>query len=129
MNPISYKGFVFLVVFSFSQWASAFTYTIEVPKKIIEQQIALHMPLEKQLLMATTLRLSDPRLTLLEDTNEVSLFLTVEVIMLQGLKGTGRGELVGTIDYRPQEGAFYLVNPRIVGSSAGFFVPKNCPCS
>ena len=113
MNQISLKGIVFLVAFSFSQWVSALTYTIEVPKQIIEQQIAMHMPLEKKLLMAT-LRLSEPRLTLLEETNEVSLFLNVDVIMLEGLKGSGRGELVGTIAYRAEEGAFYLVNPRII---------------
>jgi len=113
MYQIYLKGIVFLVAFSFSQWVSALTYTIEVPKKIIEQQIAMHMPLEKKLLMATLL-LSEPRLTLLEETNEVSLFLNVDVIMLEGLKGSGRGELVGTIEYRAEQGAFYLVNPRIV---------------
>lgn len=113
MYQIYLKGIVFFVAFSFSQWVSALTYTIEVPKKIIEQQIAMHMPLEKKLLMAT-LRLSEPRLTLLEESNEVSLFLNVDVIMLEGLKGSGRGELVGTIEYRAEQGAFYLVNPRIV---------------
>jgi hypothetical protein len=127
MNQISYKGIVFLVVFSFSQWASALNYTIDVPKKIIEQQIALHMPLEKKLLMAT-LRLSDPRLTLLEASNEVALFLNVEVWLVQGLKASGRGELVGSIDYRPEEGAFYLVNPRIINLNIdhlpAFLFPK-----
>jgi hypothetical protein len=37
--------------------------------------------------------------------------------MLKGFKGSGRGELIGTIDYRPEEGAFYLANPRILNLS------------
>ena len=116
MNQITLKGIVFLVVFSFSQLASAISYTVDVPKKIIEQQIALHMPLEKKVLM-TTLRLSEPRLTFLEESNEIALFLNVDVFMIEGMKGSGRGELVGTIDYRAEEGAFYIVNPRIVDLS------------
>tara|TARA_R110001592_G_scaffold324870_3_gene604627 strand:- start:17557 stop:18099 length:543 start_codon:yes stop_codon:yes gene_type:complete len=107
------RGVGFLVLFSFTQWASALTYTIEVPKQIIEDQISLHMPLVKKLPLAS-IKLSEPKLNLLEATNEVSLFLNVDVVMLKGFKGRGRGELVGSIDYRSEEGAFYLVNPRIV---------------
>ncbi len=127
MTLISKKGIVFFVAFSFSQWVAALSYTVEVPKKIIEDQIALHMPLEKSLMLAK-LRLSEPRLTLLEASNEISLFLKVEVIMLEGLKGSGAGELVGTIDYRADEGAFYLINPRIVNlniqRTPQFLLPK-----
>ena len=107
------RGIFFLVLFSLSQWASALSYTIEVPKQIIEDQISLHMPLEKKLPLAA-IKLSDPKLELLEATNEVSLFLNVNVVMLKGFKGAGRVQLVGSIDYRSAEGAFYLVNPRIV---------------
>ncbi|MFT6028507.1 MAG: hypothetical protein ACI8O8_000231 [Oleiphilaceae bacterium] len=107
------RGMSFLVLFSLTQWASALTYTIEVPKQVIEDQISLHMPLVKKLPLAT-IRLSGPKLNLLEASNEVSLLLNVDVVMLKGFKGSGRGELVGSIDYRPDEGAFYLANPRIV---------------
>ena len=107
------RGMFFFVLFSLTQWASALTYTIEVPKPVIEDQISLHMPLVKKLPFAS-IKLSEPTLNLLEATNEVSLLLNVDVVMLQGFKGHGRGELVGSIDYRPDEGAFYLANPRIV---------------
>lgn len=121
------RGTFFLVLFSLSQWASALSYTVEVPKQIIEDQISFHMPLEKRLPLAV-IRLSEPKLSLLEASNEVSLFLNVDVTMLKGFKGAGRGELVGSIDYRPEEGAFYLVNPRIVNLSIdhvpAFVVPK-----
>lgn len=121
------RGVFFLVLFSLSQWASALSYTIEVPKQIIEDQISLHMPLEKKLPLAV-IRLSEPKLELLEASNEVSLFLNVDVVMLKGFKGAGRGELVGSVDYRPEEGAFYLINPRIVNLSIdhvpGFVMPQ-----
>lgn len=121
------RGICFLVLFSLTQWASALSYTIEVPKQIIEDQISLHMPLEKKLPLAV-IRLSEPKLKLLEASNEVSLFLNVDVVMLKGFKGAGRGELLGSVDYRPEEGAFYLVNPRIVNLSIdhvpGFVMPQ-----
>ena len=121
------RGICFLVLFSLTQWASALSYTIEVPQQIIEDQIALHMPLEKNLPMAV-MKLSDPKLNLLEATNEVSLFLNVDVVMLKGFKGSGRGKLIGSIDYRAEEGAFYLVKPRIVNLSIdhvpAFVMPK-----
>ncbi len=107
------RGVCLLVLFSFTQWASALSYTIEVPKQIIEDQISMHMPLIKKLPLAS-IKLSEPRLKLLEATNEVSLYLKVDVSMLKGFKGSGTGELVGSIDYRQADGAFYLVNPRIV---------------
>ncbi len=116
MNQYILRGVCLLVLFSLTQWASALSYTIEVPKQVIEDQISLHLPLVKKLPLAS-LRLSEPRLNLLESTNEVSLFLNVDVLMLKGFKGSGRGELIGTIDYRPEEGAFYLVNPRIINLS------------
>jgi|TARA_R110001599_G_scaffold143504_3_gene324486 hypothetical protein len=121
------RGICFLVFFSLTQWASALSYTVEVPKQVIEDQISLHMPLEKKLPLAV-IRLSEPKLELLEASNEVSLFLNVDVVMLKGFKGAGRGELVGSVDYRPEEGAFYLVNPRIVNLSIdhvpGFVMPQ-----
>jgi hypothetical protein len=116
------RGVCFLVLFSLTQWASALSYTIDIPKQIIEDQISLHMPLEKKLPLVV-IRLSEPKLELLEASNEVSLFLNVDVLMLKGFKGAGRGELVGSIDYRPEEGAFYLINPRIVNLSIDH-VPK-----
>lgn len=121
------RGIYFLVLFSLSQWASALSYTIDVPKQIIEDQIALYMPLEKKLPLAV-IRLSEPKLNLLEASNEVSLFLNVDVTMLKGFKGAGKGELVGSIDYRAEEGAFYLINPRIINLSMNhvpaFIMPK-----
>lgn len=127
MIQLLLRGICFLVLFSLTQWASALSYTIEVPKQIIEDQISLHMPLEKKLPLAV-IRLSEPKLELLEASNEVSLFLNVDVVMLKGFKGSGRGELVGSVDYRPEEGAFYLVNPRIVNLSIdhvpGFVMPQ-----
>ena len=116
MKQLLSRGICLLVLFSFTQWASALSYMIEVPKQVIEDQISLHMPMEKRLPLAV-IRLSEPKLALLETSNEVSLFLNVDVIMLKGFKGAGRGELIGSIDYRPEEGAFYLVNPRIVNLS------------
>ena len=38
------RGVCFLVLFSITQWASALTYTIEVPKQIIEDQISAELP-------------------------------------------------------------------------------------
>tara|TARA_R110001592_G_C13176113_1_gene750348 strand:- start:1439 stop:1978 length:540 start_codon:yes stop_codon:yes gene_type:complete len=112
IQPIS-RGVCLFVLFSISQWASALSYTIEVPKQVIEDQISLHMPLVKKLPLAS-IRLSEPQLNLLEASNEVSLFLNVDVVMLKGFKGSGQGEIVGSIDYRSGEGAFYLANPRVV---------------
>lgn len=101
------------MLFSFTQWVSAFSYTVEISKQIIEEQISLHMPLEKHIPLVS-LRLYEPKVNLFAESNEVSLFVNVDVVMLKGFKGTGRGELIGTIDYRPDEGAFYLINPRVV---------------
>jgi hypothetical protein len=127
MIQIISRGVCFLVLFSLSQWASALSYTIEVPKQIIEDQISLHMPLVKKLPIGA-IKLSEPKLNLLEDSNEVSVFLHVDVILLKDFKGRGRGEIVGTIDYRSEEGAFYLVNPKVVNLKIdmmpSFFMPQ-----
>jgi hypothetical protein len=107
------QGFIFFIMFSISQASSAFTYTIEITERSLQEKIDAMMPLtRKQFFITVTL--SEPKINLIKDSNEVGFFTHVEVLVPGGLKGSGRGKIQGTVSYKPERGEFYLHNPSIV---------------
>ena len=103
-------GFVFLVVANF---ANAFTFTKEFTEVELQQKIEAMMPLEtKQFFM--TIVITQPRLDLIEGSNQLGIQANIQAIAPGGLQGNGTTYIMGEISYRPEEGAFYLHNPTIV---------------
>ena len=105
--------FVFLLMFSFSQMSSGFTYTIELTERSLQEKIEAMMPLEKKQYFFTV-RLSEPKVELINVSNEVGFFMHVDVIAPGGFKGGGRGKIAGTLRYQHDSGEFYLDSPRLV---------------
>jgi len=106
------RSFVFCLMFSFSQFSSAFTYTLEIPEQELQEKIDMMMPLERKSFFATVV-LSDPKVDLIKKNNEIGFFSHVEVLIPGGLKGSGRGKIKGSLVYDSDQGAFYLNNPSI----------------
>jgi len=105
---------VFLFMFSFSQFSSAFTYTLEIPEQELQEKIDMMMPLERKSFFVTVV-LSEPKVDLIQESNEIGFFSHVEVLIPGGLKGSGRGKIKGSVVYDADQGAFYLNNPSIEG--------------
>lgn len=103
-------GFIFLVVVNF---ANAFTFTKEFTEAELQQKIEAMMPLETQQLFMTIF-ITEPRLDLIEGSNQLSIQANIQAIAPGGLQGNGTTHIMGEISYRPDEGAFYLHNPIIL---------------
>ena len=80
----------------------------------LQQALRLGFPLEKTYLVIVQVRLSDPVVTLREDSDRIELAVRVEA----GLKDLGRPSR-GTADvscrirYEPSEGSFYADDPKV----------------
>ncbi len=109
-----FTGATFLVMFSFSQMSSAFNYTIELTQRQLQEKIEAMMPLEKKQYMITV-RLSQPKINLIESNNAIGFFTHMEVIAPGGLKGSGRGEIQGSVRFEKESGEFYLDNAKLSG--------------
>ena len=105
--------FMILLMFSFSQISSAFSYTIELTERSLQEKVSAMMPLEKKQYFFTV-RLSEPRVELHDESNELSFFTHLDVIAPGGLKGGGQGEIQGSIRYEPATGEFFLQSPKLV---------------
>ncbi len=111
-----------LLMFSFSQMSSAFTYTVELTERSLQEKVEAMMPLEKKQYFFR-IRLSEPKLELVEASNEIGFFMHVDVIAPGGLTGSGRGKIMGSVRYVPKTGEFFLDSPKLVGLEIDL-VPK-----
>jgi Protein of unknown function (DUF1439) len=103
-----------LLMFSFSQMSSGFSYTVELTERSLQEKVELIMPLEKKQYFFTV-RLSEPKVALINKSNEVGMFMHVDVIAPGGFKGGGRGQIAGSVRYEQKTGEFFLDAPRLVG--------------
>lgn len=103
---------VFFVSCLLSSIAMAFSYTLEITEQELQEKVSAMMPLEKKKFFVTVI-LSEPKVELLKETNEISIFSNLEALAPGGLKGSGRAKITGSLSYDANEGAFYLNNPKI----------------
>ena len=71
------------------------------------------MPLERKQYFVT-IKISNPKIDLIKETNEIGLFASIEANALGGIQGKGEVMIKGTLQYVQQQGAFYFNNPTIV---------------
>lgn len=102
--------FLFIAMASF---ANAFSYTQNFTQAELQQEIEKVMPIVKKKYFMT-ITLSDPRIELIEGTNELGLKSHINVSAPGGLQGDGLVHLVGKLDYNEAEGALYFRNARLV---------------
>ncbi|MGJ8691292.1 MAG: DUF1439 domain-containing protein [Thalassotalea sp.] len=103
-------GIMLLVLSNFS---SALSYTLEFSEAELQSKLDAMMPLvKKKLFMKITI--SAPKLDLIDNANELALFANINVSAPGGLNGSGKTKIKGSIDYRPEQGAFYLKNPEVI---------------
>jgi hypothetical protein len=104
-----------------------FSYTLEISESELQRRVSAMMPMKKKnVFVAVTV--SDPKVDLIEQSNQIGVFTNIEVVALGGLKGSGRANITGTLNYDAMEGAFYFRDPTIVSlevdNVAKKFIPK-----
>lgn len=98
---------VFILLFAVSNLSMALSYTLEITEKELQEKVSALMPMSSKELFITV-TISDPKIELFKETDKIGILLHVEVRALSGIYGTGRGQVVGTISYNPEETAFYF---------------------
>jgi len=99
---------------SSSKFSSAFTYTLEISERELQEKVAMIMPLTKKSLFFSVI-IYEPEIQLHSLNNEIGFFAHVDVVVPGGLKGSGRGMIKGKVVYDSADGAFYLNQPNIEG--------------
>lgn len=84
------------------------------------------MPLEKKQYFFTV-RLSEPKVVLINESNEIGFFMHVDVLAPGRLKGGGRGQISGSVRYEQKTGEFFLDSPRLVGLEIDLLPKKLTP--
>jgi len=108
------RSSVFIVLLALSQYAQAFSYTLEITEQELQEKVAAMMPLERKNQFASV-TISDPKVDLIKQSNEIGVFAKVSIIVLGGIKGSGSVKIQGTLSYDAAQGAFYLHEPKVVG--------------
>lgn len=95
-----------------SPFSKALTYTLEMTEQELQTRVEALMPLKKKN-MLMSLAVTNPKVNLLTETNQLSIFANIAVTTLGNFKGAGKGNIVGEISYDKQQGVFYFVNPEV----------------
>ncbi len=103
---------IFIMALLFSQLAMAFSYTVELTEAELQEKVEAMMPLEKKKFFVKVV-LSKPRIELLEGQHKIGIFSHIDVTAPQNLKGSGTAKITGSVDYKPESGAFFFKDPVI----------------
>jgi len=105
----------------------AFSYTLEISESELQKKVSAMMPMKKKN-MFVAVTVSDPKVDLIKESNEIGVMTNIEVIALGSLKGSGRANITGTLNYDAEKGEFYFRNPTVVSlevdNVAKKFIPK-----
>jgi len=107
------KYIITLLFITIANLTHAFTYTQEFTEVELQEKIEAMMPLEKKKYFITLI-ITSPKLDLLEKSNELSIKADLAVYAPSRIKGTGTTTIAGSITYNPAQGAFHLLNPKVV---------------
>ncbi len=108
-----FRSSVFIMILIISHSVSAYSYTKQFTEAEIQQAINTIMPLEKQKMFLSII-VSNPKIELIEKTNQIGVFSNIKLKAPGGIAGTGSTKIKGSISYDAKKGAFYLKNPQIV---------------
>ena len=96
-----------------TQSSVAFEYTIELTEAQLQEKIQAMMPFTKKTLMATVV-VSDGKLDLIDASEQLNVAALIEVSAFGGFNANGNLAIQAGLLYKPEEGAFYLSNPKLV---------------
>ncbi|WP_045858818.1 DUF1439 domain-containing protein [Teredinibacter purpureus] len=91
-------------------------YLIVVPESEIQQKLNTKLPLKKSYFVFFDITLDNPRVDLVEGSDRINAGLDVELnikIVNEGKPLGGTVDVSGALQYRPEEGAFYLLDPKV----------------
>lgn len=106
------RSILLIILMSASQLAMAYSYTLEITGQELQNKISSMMPMERKLLVVSVI-ISEPKVTLIKESNKIGIFTHIAVIAPDGAKSTGRVSFTGTLNYDANQGAFYFHNPVI----------------
>ncbi|NOX67382.1 MAG: DUF1439 domain-containing protein [Chlorobi bacterium] len=121
------KSILVVVLFLFSQAAIAFSYTVEITEPELQEKILKIMPLVKNKFFVTV-TLSEPKVDLQSENNNIAIFCRVEVTAPGGIKGTGKVKVSGSLKYEQKKYEFFLKDPVLesleIDKVPDKFIPK-----
>jgi hypothetical protein len=91
----------------------AISYTVEITQQELQEKVEAMMPLKKKKLFVLV-TLSEPQVELISESNEIGLQTKISIAG-PGISESGIANIKGTLEYRPEKSAFYLLNPEVVG--------------
>lgn len=107
------KLLLYILVF-FSMHASAsFLYTIKIQENEIQAKVTSMMPIQRSKYFLTVI-LSDSKVNLIKESNQIALASPVVIMGPAGLKVAGFVKIQGILSYEANSGEFFLENPTIV---------------
>jgi len=107
-----FRQLVFLILFLSSPITMALSYTVELSEAQLQKKVSAMMPIEKKKLFFK-LKLSQPKIELIEGSNEVALFTHIDINSQLGIKGSGRAKIIGSLSYAAASSEFFFKNSRI----------------
>jgi len=120
------KLLISLIIVSMASFANAFSYTHSLSEAELQQEIEKVMPIVKQKYFLT-MTLSNPKIHLIEGSNELGLRSDINVSAPGGMKGDGRAHIVGKLEYNQAQGAFYFKNARLLELTMNGIPPDILP--
>jgi len=96
-----------------ASFANAFSYTHSLSEAELQQEIEKVMPIVKKKYFLT-MTLSNPKINLIEGSNELGLRSDINVSAPGVMKGDGRAHIVGKLEYNQAQGAFYFKKARLL---------------
>ena len=113
-----------LLLTSFELFALGFTKTIS--QQELQSQLQNITPItKKKWLMSVTI--SEPKIQLRSGQNGIEFTAKITASAPGNIKGEGRGTVAGDIEYRPQQGAFYLTSIELKSFSVNDMPQKLLP--
>lgn len=109
-----------------TSFANAFSYTQNFTQAELQQEVEKVMPIVKKKYFMT-ITLSDPKIDLIEGSDELGLKSHINVRAPGGLQGDGIVHVVGQLDYNQAEGALYFKNARLIELSLNGVPPEIQP--
>jgi hypothetical protein len=108
-----FRNIVIILIAFASQMVSALDYTQEITEQEIQEKVSALMPVVKKKYFVTV-KISDPKIDLIKEINEVGILANIDASAPGGIKGNGEVMIQGALDYDANKGAFYFKNPKII---------------
>lgn len=87
-------------------------FTLEFTQAELQEKVSAMMPLKKKKLFITII-FTNPVVKLIKTANRIGIKTNIQAMIPGGIKGSGTAEITGSLNYKPEEGAFYIKDPTI----------------